>query len=162
MLRRARLAAAFAMGIPLVCGCGPSSDGSRALQQELAGDSAAMKSVAMNDADVLELVQERPAPDGDGSTSDWLRRETSAQTGSALFPRWTVQRRTANRFEVRFTFTWVEESNEIENRGFVWQVNGSLRSVEGPQELKTSEPAKALAPLDQQERRAKDPEYNLY
>lgn len=157
-------AAVFLAGPLVFSGCGPSADSSsRALQEELAVEPSMAGPVAsMNDADVLDLVQEQPAPEGEGTVMQWLDRQLTSTSGQPLFPRWLVQRRAANRFEVRFTYTWIDISNQIENRGFAWQVDGSLRTVAGPQALKPEEPARAISFSDQQQRRAQDPDYNLY
>lgn len=147
----------------LLMGCGPSADTSRVYQPGAGDDSAPSGPVVtMNETDVFELVQEQVAPEGEGTVVNWIDRQLTSPSGQALFPRWQLQRRAANRFEVRFTYTWVERSNEIENRGFVWQVDGSLRTVEGPKEIATSSGTHAVSFSDQQQRRAQDPAYNLY
>lgn len=118
--------------------------------------------VQIREEDVLELVKEQPAPEGDGTVVEWLQRTLVSPRAQALFPRWTVQRRGASRFEVRFTYTWIDRANQIENRGFRWQVDGALRTVKGPEELEVGESARARSMSDQQQRRAENPEYNLY
>lgn len=147
----------------LLLGCGPHSDTSRVYQPGATGDSTLSGPVVtMSETDVFELVQEQSAPEGEGTVVDWIERKLTSPAGQALFPRWQLQRRAANRFEVRFTYTWVERSNEIENRGFAWQVDGSLRTVEGPKEIAASSAAHTVTFSDQQQRRAQDPAYNLY
>lgn len=154
---------AVAAATLLLVGCDPHSGASRVYQPGATDEpSFSEPVVTMKDADVFDLVQEQPAPDGEGTVVNWIERALTSPTGQALFPRWQLQRRAANRFEVRFTYTWVERSNEIENRGYIWQVDGSLRTVEGPKEMAASSSSSAVTFSDQQQRRAQDPAYNLY
>lgn len=116
---------------------------------------------AVTDAELINLVLQQPAPDGEGSVSNWIDRLYLSVEGQPLFPRWQTRRRAANRFEVRYSFKWVERDKPIENRGYVWLVDPSLRHVEGPRVLAETGSSRARSFADQQQRRAEDPEYNL-
>lgn len=146
-----------------LAGCSPPVDSSRDMVATLEGEPMpAGPVVQIREEEVLQLVKEQPAPDGGGTVEDWLRRELVTPRAQALFPRWTVQRRAASRFEVRFTFTWIDRANQIENRGYRWQVDGALRTVKGPEALAVEESARVRSLGDQQQRRAENPDYNLY
>lgn len=141
--------------------CGPEPENARAPVDLFPETPMQAQVAAMTESEVVELVKEQAAPEGEGTVVEWLQRVLVAPGGQPLFPRWAVQRRAANRFEVRFTYTWIDLANNIESRGYVWQVDGSLRTVIGPEAMEIEESQRARSSFDQQERRALDPEYNL-
>ncbi len=149
----------------LAGGCGPSPDTARSML--VAGETDAVDlsprpDQGASEAELVQLVQEQPAPEGEGTVRDWLQRELAQPRGQPLFPRWQVQRRAASRFEVRFTYTWISLDNQIKNRGYAWPVDASLRTVGAAVSLTPPEPeSRARSYADQQQRRALDPEYNL-
>ncbi|MBW7908439.1 MAG: hypothetical protein H3C50_05895 [Kiritimatiellae bacterium] len=160
---RAWVAVALCVGFPLLGGCGDAAaPPQHAMQQDFSAGPVAAPVESMSEAEVLDLVREQPAPEGEGTVVQWLERQLASPTGQPLFPRWVAQRRAANRFEVQFTYTWIEGSDQIDSRGFAWQVDASLHTVEGPQAMKTDEPTRPASFSDQQHRRAQDPNYNLY
>ncbi len=162
-MKRAWRVVALSALLPFCGGCGDAPAPSRALQQNLPMESLPVAAAeSMSPAEVIELVREQSAPEGEGTVMEWLDRQMVSPTGQPLFPRWVAQRRAANRFEVQFTYTWVEGSDRIESRGFAWQVDASLHTVEGPQTIRLNESTRPVSFSDQQQRRALDPDYNLY
>ncbi len=154
-----------ALGVfALVCaaGCGPAQDTDRALRTALGAEPLpAPPASEVPLQEVLAMVQEQPAPDGEGTVVDWIERRTRSTRGQPLFPRWSVQRRAASRFEVKYTYTWVSLDNQIEGRGFIWHVDAALNKVQGPKPIAQSELPRARSVAEQQQRRAEDPEYSL-
>lgn len=94
---------------------------------------------AVPDKEVLDLVMEQPAPDEVGKTSDWVAREANAHDGQLFFPRWQVNRRGANRYEVRFTYTVINQTNHLLRRGYSWNVDSALKLVGAPVALVLNE-----------------------
>ncbi len=154
--------AACAAAALALAGCGPSPDSTRELRAALESEPMpTTPAVSVSESEILELVREQPAPEGEGKVTDWLERRLRTTRGQPLFPRWSVQRRAANRFDVRFTYTWVGIDNQIESRGYVWHVDSALSAVQGPKALAFGDGPRARSIAEQQQRRAEDPEYNL-
>lgn len=117
---------------------------------------------AVPDAEVLALVHESPAPDGEGNTTEWVRRSMDS-TVQKLFPRWQVVRRGATRYEVKYTYTVINTTNELTRQGYAWNVDAALKTVGPPVLVSMADP---LAPLgrtfsQQQRRRIQDEEASL-
>ena len=79
---------------------------------------------------------------------DWIARELAMADGQVMFPKWDAKRRGSSKYEVRFTYTLLRDNYVIQKKGFVWNVDLSLRLV-GP--LRSFEPVEA-------ERRPRVPE----
>ncbi len=108
---------------------------------------------AVPDEDVLTLVRESPAPDGNGLTQDWVMR-TPDSMSQLLFPRWQVTRRGATRYEARFTYTLIDATNQISRLGYAWNVDAALKIVEAPKPFTHQEPTvRSGRTLSQQQRR---------
>lgn len=154
----------FTLGIAglLLAACEPAPESARRMRASQETEPLPPTPVVtMSEAEVLELVKEQPAPEGEGTVTDWIERRMRSTRGQPLFPRWTVQRRAASRFEVRFTYTWVGLDNQIENRGYVWHVDGAVSTVQGPKVMVAGDWPRARSIAEQQQRRAENPEYNL-
>lgn len=128
-----------------LAGCSPSSPPERARRggwdvergPRLDARSAAVPAVP--DEEVIQLVQEHPAPDGKGLTREWVERGVDARA-QALFPRWQVARRGATRYEVKYTFTLIDATNHISRVGYTWSVDAALKMVDAPQTMTRAEP----------------------
>lgn len=149
-------------GAASLMGCGPSQPGARLERMDPEGGSPLTGPVvSLSDEEIVQLVQEHESPDGTHTVMDWLQQELSNPQGQPLFPRWTVQRHGASRYEVRFNYTWIDRSNQIELRAYAWQVDGALRTVQGPQKIETESTTRVRSLSAQQERRVSDPDYSL-
>lgn len=117
---------------------------------------------AVPDEDVLTLVRESPAPDGNGLTQDWVMR-TQDPMSQLLFPRWQVTRRGATRYEARFTFTLIDSTNQISRLGYAWNVDAALKIVDAPKPFTHQEPTvrSGRSLSQQQRRRIQDEESSL-
>lgn len=114
------------------------------------------------DAEVLGMVGESPAPDGSGSTSDWVARMVGNTDAQVLFPRWQVSRRGASKYEVRYTYTTIDETNHLSRAGLRWMVDAALKMVEGPDTMLLEDASRPERSLDQQQRRrVRDAAYSL-
>jgi len=84
----------------------------------------------------LKTVREWPAgPEGsETTTGQQIEEQTAALEGSVMFPRWTARRTGANDYEVRFTFTHINNQYEMEKKGFSWIVNVMQKTV-GPRRI---------------------------
>ena len=112
--------------------------------------------------EVLDLVYEADAPDGVGKTKSWALREVEALSGQVLFPQWLVARRGANRYDVRFTYTFIDATNQMARRGYSWNVDMALKLVGSPVPLVLSAPTPVGRNFDQRnERRVQDEESSL-
>ena len=112
--------------------------------------------------EVLTLVTDDAAPDGAGTTGDWVKRAAGETGGQLLFPRWQVDRRGANRYEVKYTYTLIDSTNHLSRRGFLWNVDTALKLVGKPHPLVLAEPARAGRSFNQQqERRISEEEASL-
>lgn len=149
-------------------GCGAQTDSERSYfaareaerlqQQELRN---AVVSI-VPDQEILSLVFSNAAPDGMGTTKDWVDRLASSQSGQILFPRWQVARRGANRYEVRYTYTRIDVTNNLTRGGFSWNVEAALKLVDEPNTLTIAEPIlKGRTFTQQQEHRIRDEEASL-
>jgi hypothetical protein len=159
---RAALSAAGVLISLNFCGCASESETGYDLVEAYDADFARIEAVSdVSPPEILQLVQEQPAPDGNGTVADWIERQARSARGQPLFPRWQVQRRGINRFEVRYTFTWIGLDNQIESRGYIWHVDSALNKVQGPKTIVIGESSRARSFAEQQQRRAEDPEYSL-
>lgn len=154
---------ALAVSVALTASCGPASEQAEHADEFWPTDlSAPAVPPPLRDEDLIALVTAQPAPEGNVSVTAWLERQLAATGGQALFPRWQVSRRAANRYEVRFTYTWINRDNQIEQRGYAWSVDALQNTVEGPFSIGDAEPASPRSLEELQQRRAEDPSYNLY
>jgi len=117
---------------------------------------------AVPDAEVLNLVRENPAPDGQGLTKEWVERLVDARP-QALFPRWQVMRRGATRYEVKYTYTLIDSTNQITRVGYTWGVDAALKVVDAPKVMTQAEPASSPDRrfTQQQRRRIEEEEASL-
>lgn len=114
------------------------------------------------DKEILALVYSNAAPDGVGTTEDWVERMALNHDGQLLFPRWHVTRRGANRYEVKYTFTRIDVTNNLTRGGFSWNVDAALKLVDPPNALTIAEPIrKGRSFTQQQEHRIRDEEASL-
>lgn len=149
-------------------GCGPDNQYERAyfaareaerLEQE---DMRRTLTTPLPDQEVLDLVREKTSPDDAGSTGDWLQRRLSELPGQVLFPRWQVARRGSSKYEVTFTFTWIDSTNHISSQGYAWTVDGGLKLVSDPRPIEvTAASPRAHSAAEKQQRRLHDPSYSL-
>lgn len=125
----------------LLAACGPTTEAERAYVQAREAERLEREEMrrtlvaAIQDDEVLKMVQEKESPDGAGTMMDWLGRELQGLKGQTLFPRWQVTRRGSMKYDVRYTYTWIDPSERISTRGWMWTVDGGLRLVGEPHEL---------------------------
>ena len=91
------------------------------------------------DAAAIQLVKESPAPDEQGTSEDWVRRQTERGRASVYFPLWKASPRGLSKFEVTYTCTVVDEQNVIQKMGYAWNVDLVLRMVTPPREMRPDE-----------------------
>lgn len=114
------------------------------------------------DTEILALVTEAPAPDGSGPTAEWVLRMVNNSGAQVLFPRWQVSRRGANKYEVRYTYTTIDETNHLSRTGLRWSVDTSLKLVSDPETMVMADANRPERSLDQQQRRrVRDAAYSL-
>jgi hypothetical protein len=135
-----------ALLLAVAAGCSPPSASNRSRrtgwETERPGTLDARTAVvpAVPDEDVLDLVRDHPAPDGRGLTREWVERVVDVRA-QALFPRWQVARRGATRYEVKYTYTLIDATNQITRVGYTWGVDAALKVVDDPQTMTVAEPA---------------------
>ena len=149
-------------------GCGFGTESERAYFA--AREAERLQQLELRDAvvaetpevEVLSLVTDDAAPDGSGTTGDWVKRAANETGGQLLFPRWQVDRRGANRYEVKYTYTLIDSTKHLSRRGFLWNVDTALKVVGKPHPLVLAEPARAGRTFNQQqERRISEEEASL-
>lgn len=89
---------------------------------------------ANNDA-VLGMVKSNPSPDPQIDTDTWLTKQLHDDPGQVMFPRWEVQKRAANKYEARFTYTYIGTDNRMVKKGLIWNVDAVLKVVSPPRAL---------------------------
>ncbi len=152
----------------LLLGCSPPTESERAYFEAREAERMEREEMkrtltaTLPDQELLELVQEQPSPNGVGTMRDWVNWKTSELKGQVLFPRWLVTRRGASKYEVRYSFTWIDPTNHITNRGFFWTVDGGLKLVSEARELQVVDQSpRARSFSEQQQRRVRDESYSL-
>jgi hypothetical protein len=112
-----------------MAGCEPISSDDRAyfdaLDRERAAREQQLRAATDGVAEevVIVRVKDSPAPDGEGTTQDWLNRAFQAIGGPVMFPRWSTIRRGSNKQEVRFEFVMIDELNRMQRFRYVWDVD---------------------------------------
>lgn len=112
--------------------------------------------------DLIKLVQQSAAPDGEGTYTDWIERQLSVRQGQIMFPRWEAGRRGSNKQEIAFRFVWINQNNDMHKLMYAWDVDvlemtvGAVRFI---QIEEAASPDRHLA--DQQERRIRTHEEDL-
>jgi hypothetical protein len=164
-----RFSIPWASGVAaLLLGCGMGTEQERAYFA--ARDAERMEREEMKrtltatvpDGELLDLVRGQPSPNGVGTMMDWVNWRATELKGQVLFPRWQVTRRGSSKYEVRYSFTWIDTTNHISSRGFVWTVDGGLKLVGEPREMAAQDLApRARSFTEQQERRVRDESYSL-
>jgi len=130
----------------LPTGCRPSGEsGEEMMPQPIGFDLPGAGSAPVHDVRAmsdlaLQIVREAPAEEGGGATTGGqIEEQTAALEGSVMFPRWTARRVGANDYEVRFTFTHIDNQYNMNKTGFSWIVNVAQ---------KTAGPRRVLRPED--------------
>lgn len=152
----------------VLTGCGYYTESERAYFEGKEAEQQRQQSqrdvlvAILPDEEVLGLVYDSDAPTGDQKTKSWIERELQTRNGQALFPQWNVSRRGANNYEVRFTYTYIDTSNQLARQGYSWSVNSALKLVSPPTTLALAAPTRIGRTLDQQSgQRIKDEEESL-
>ncbi len=128
-----------------MAGCGPDSETDpawletrqseieqhKALRQTMQGDSG--------EKAAIKMVKESGAIDEKGTTEEWLDRQVNLAKSMVLFPRWEVSRRGMGRYEVRFTYTMMDENSGVVRKGFAWETDLVARNVGPPREMNQTE-----------------------
>lgn len=136
----------------LLYGCGMSTPQERELQvRQMAEEQEAAQlrarvsaSVQIEDV-VLALVQSNAAPEGPGTTADWLIRLGNEGRGQILQPNWRVMRRSPNLFDVRYDYSIIRDDGDTERIGYLWSVDSTLRSVGKPRRIALASPDRRAA-----------------
>ena len=114
------------------CGSGDAPDDEGGGSSESRSSRpASLAASRISETGVVAMVQASPAKEKNGTLADWVGRRLKELTGQIMFPRWQAERRGANKFEVQFTFTLIDEQNRIVKRGYAWTVDVPLNLV-GP------------------------------
>jgi hypothetical protein len=92
----------------------------------------------MDEQAAIALVTSSVTPDGDRMTN-WLSAQKHTLKGQVMFPQWSAVRRGRVKYEVRHTFTFINEQNRILKTGYSWDVDGMLRTVGPPREINSGE-----------------------
>ena len=158
----------FALILGLLSGCGYQTESEKAYFDAREAERLTQLEqrnalvAVVPDKDILEMVQEEAAPDGDGTVKDWAGRQADRATGQVLFPRWQVMRRGANRYEVRYTYTLIDATNHLTRMGLSWSVDHALKLVGKPETLKLGDPQpQGRTFIQQQSRRIREEEDSL-
>lgn len=131
----------------LLAGCGPAPGPEEDLVPGPVGfDAGGAGSAPVHDIRAmselaLKIVQEAPAGTNDpaATTGRKIEEQAAAMEGSVLFPRWTARRVGASDYEVRFTFTHIDNQYNMARKGFSWIANVAK---------KTAGPMRVLRPED--------------
>jgi hypothetical protein len=115
------------------------------------------------DIDVLMLVKQSPAPDGSMNTESWVDGQMGAIRGQVIFPRWEVSRRSSSKYEARYTYTLLNDENDMSKLGWRWDVDFMLKVVSPPREIQSKElqPRERSRETLQQQRRIRKEERSL-
>ena len=127
-----------------LAGCGYQSESERAYfegreaerQQKLELKNTIVGNVS--DTEALAMIQKSPAPDGFGTVLDWIDRKRLETPGQIMLPRWNVQQFGDRRFEVRYTYTMINESNLLVRSGYRWNVDIAIKQIPPPQSFTVS------------------------
>ena len=101
-------------------------------------DEQSLRAVVMDSAngdEVLAMVKSYPSPEPQIDTETWLTKQLQDDPGQVMFPRWEVQKRGANKYEARFTYTHIGTDNRMVKKGLSWNVDAVLKVVSPPREL---------------------------
>ena len=129
----------------ILMGCGSGDDASVTLTDEDVRDVEAMESFMQSmreppkDEEIIDTVKQAVSHAGDGTTWQWAEQQIDALKGDILFPRWKILRRGSGKYEVRYTFTLIDENEAIAMRGWAWKVDMALQLVSSPRELTVDE-----------------------
>lgn len=144
----------------MLAACAPQTAAERAYfeQKQAERDARAalrttLTETSLKDGDIVNLVVSNAAPDSNGITDDWLKRQIGQIEGQILFPRWKVMRQGANKYDVQYSFSVIDGQNRLYKRGYQWNVDVMVKLVSLPRELKLSDAASVTAPTTVQERR---------
>lgn len=157
-----------AMALALA-GCGYQSESERAYFEGREADRQQKRELQQtvsritSDHEALSIVQDSPAPDGFGTIRDWIERKRLEAPGQVMLPRWNVQFIGAQRFEVRYTYSMINESNQLVRAGYLWNVDNAIRQIPPPHAFAQSNSAPPKINLISQQRiqRLEDEEASL-
>lgn len=134
----------------LLTGCKPSGGVEEDMMPQpvgfelTGGGSAPVHDIRTMSELALKIVRDAPAGTNEGGSTvgQQIEEQTAALEGSVMFPRWTARRVGANDYEVRYTFTHIDNQYNMIKKGFSWIVNVSQ---------KTAGPRRVLRPEDFEE-----------
>ena len=109
-------------------------------------------SSTVSDTEALTMIQTSPAPDGFGTIQDWIGRKRLETPGQIMLPRWNVQQFGDRRFEVRYTYTMIDGSNQLVRSGYRWNVDTAIKQIPPPQSFTVSNAAPPTINLMSQQR----------
>lgn len=89
--------------------------------------------------DALRLVQESIEEESGLTTTIWVEQQLQAEEGQIMFPKWEARRQNMHEYEVKFTYTKLNDDYAIEKRGYTWAVNYILRLVSKPRPMSQSD-----------------------
>ncbi len=154
--RRGR-AGLLLLGLGLA-GCGYQSESERAyfegreVERQQKMELRNTLSSTVSDTEALTMIQTSPAPDGFGTIQDWIGRKRLETPGQIMLPRWNVQQFGDRRFEVRYTYTMIDESNQLVRSGYRWNVDTAIKQIPPPQSFTVSNAAPPQINLMSQQR----------
>ena len=134
------LVAAFAA--LLLNACAPQSAAERAYVEQKKAESAARQSLKMTlsdaslkDSDVISAISSNAAPDSNGTTDDWLKRQLGQMDGQVLFPRWRVIRYGGDKYGAQYTFNVIDSTSRFSKHGYEWSYDAFVRRIGAPKEM---------------------------
>ena len=153
----------------LLGACAPTTEREKEYFEQREAEREARESLRsklidpVRDVDVIAMVSTSAAPDKVGSTAEWVNRNLNQLGGQVMFPRWRATRQGSNKFDVRFTYTIIDERNSMTKKGYSWSVDTVLNMVGPPRELVAVDVATPRGPevTEQQRRRVRQEEFSL-
>jgi hypothetical protein len=133
-------------------GCSPASDAERAYIESRATEQQQREQMertlegGSESAAAIDMAKRSPAEDGPGTAEQWIERLTAGERGTLLFPRWEGLRRSLNKYEVRYSYTVMNESGNITKKGYAWEVDLMVKTVTGPRDLEAADLAARSSP----------------
>ncbi len=122
--------------------CTPQTEEEKAFFERRAQEREVLESITADlqgstrYAEAMDLVKKGKAPDGKGTVEDWAEKKAGNR---ALFPRWAVLPKGADKYEVRYEYTLMGENYDLERKGYAWTVNLMVKIISPHRELSDKE-----------------------
>ncbi len=156
---RCVIAAGACMLAGLLVACDPRTPEDRAFFAEREKQRANRETLLrganerVDAAKLLDMVQQSAAPDGQGTTLEWLNRQLDGMGGQIMFPRWISTRPGSNRQEIEFNFIFIDPRNNMKRMAYRWDVDVLQMDIRIPQLIELEDIASKDDNLVQQRER---------